>query len=130
LPDPASPFNFRHAASKLQALALLDLKPRDLESGAPIRRDYDQVSTVPYKPDDTMALNLARSKRWEDVGLESFRRMARKVGADESRMADHARAAVASIVDVWNDSGADFGDDRATREIIAGHMKRVPLLRR
>lgn len=36
LPDVDSPFNFRFAASKLQALALLDLKPRDLESGEPI----------------------------------------------------------------------------------------------
>jgi hypothetical protein len=33
LPDAAAPFNFRHAAAKLQALALLDLGPRDLETG-------------------------------------------------------------------------------------------------
>lgn len=91
---------------------------------------YDQVSTIPYKAADTMALNLAKSKRWEDVSLDAFRRMARKIGADELRMADHTRAAVESIVDVWNDSGAAPGYDRATREIIAGHMKRVPLLRR
>ena len=56
--------------------------------------------------------------------------MARKIGADESWMADHARAAFESIVDVWNDSGAVLGYDRATLEIIVDHMKRVPLLRR
>jgi hypothetical protein len=39
LPEPTSPFNFRHAASKLQTLALLDLMPRDLESAAPIGLD-------------------------------------------------------------------------------------------
>lgn len=39
LPDAMGPFNFRYAASKLRALALLDLKPRDLESGALIRFD-------------------------------------------------------------------------------------------
>jgi len=33
LPSLSEPFNFRHAASKLQALALLDLAPRDLWSG-------------------------------------------------------------------------------------------------
>jgi hypothetical protein len=33
LPDVSSPFNFRFATSKLQALAMLDLGPRDLESG-------------------------------------------------------------------------------------------------
>jgi hypothetical protein len=36
LPDVNSPFNFRFAASKLQALALMDLGPRDLESGDPL----------------------------------------------------------------------------------------------
>jgi hypothetical protein len=39
LPEPTSPFNFRHTASKLQTLALLDLMPRDLESAAPIGLD-------------------------------------------------------------------------------------------
>ncbi|AUB84853.1 hypothetical protein THSYN_19805 [Candidatus Thiodictyon syntrophicum] len=52
LPDAADPFNFRHATSKLQALALLDLKPRDLESGAPIGLDLlagpqEQVLSMP-----------------------------------------------------------------------------------
>lgn len=32
-PTIQEPFNFRHASSKLQVLALLDLKPRDLHSG-------------------------------------------------------------------------------------------------
>jgi hypothetical protein len=32
-PDVANPFNFRFAASKLQALALMELGPRDLETG-------------------------------------------------------------------------------------------------
>lgn len=38
-PDATAPFNFRHATSKLQVLALLDLKPRDLETGALIDLD-------------------------------------------------------------------------------------------
>lgn len=33
LPNAAEPFNFRHAAGKLQTLALVGLRPRDLESG-------------------------------------------------------------------------------------------------
>ncbi|NTV94512.1 MAG: DUF262 domain-containing protein [Thiobacillus sp.] len=32
-PDPAEPFNFRFASGKLQALALMSLRPRDLETG-------------------------------------------------------------------------------------------------
>jgi hypothetical protein len=36
LPDATSPFNFRHAESKLETLALLDLSPRDLSSMQPL----------------------------------------------------------------------------------------------
>jgi len=36
-PVAADPFNFRHAVSKLQALALMELAPRDLESGSPLQ---------------------------------------------------------------------------------------------
>jgi hypothetical protein len=39
LPDATAPFNFRHATSKLQTLALVDLKPRDLERGTVISLD-------------------------------------------------------------------------------------------
>lgn len=40
-PDVAGRFNFRHATAKLLALALTDLNPRDLESGALLRlEDY------------------------------------------------------------------------------------------
>jgi Protein of unknown function DUF262 len=39
LPDAASPFNFRHAVSKLEALALMDLVPRDVFSGQAMRID-------------------------------------------------------------------------------------------
>jgi serine/threonine-protein kinase HipA len=49
---------------------------------------YDFVSTIQYQADDQLALNLARSKRWQDVTRESFLRLARKIGEDETRMAD------------------------------------------
>ena len=90
---------------------------------------YDQVATIPYKANDTLALNLATSKRWEDVNLESFRRMARRIGADESRMALGVQAAVDAIINVWNQSGTEFGYDRETRKVLAMHMTRIPLVR-
>ncbi len=90
---------------------------------------YDQVATIPYKADDTLALNLAKSKRWEDVTFESFQRMARKIGADPAWLAERVRTAVGRVVDAWNATGAEFGYDRATRAVLVGHMKRIPLLR-
>jgi Protein of unknown function DUF262 len=40
LPSVANSFNFRHATGKLQALALLDLEPHDLESGERLHLGY------------------------------------------------------------------------------------------
>jgi len=89
---------------------------------------YDQVATIPYKADDTLALNLAKSKRWEDVTFESFQRMARKIGADPAWMAERVRTAVDRVVSTWSATSAEFGYDRATRAVLVGHMKRIPLL--
>lgn len=51
LPASTEPFNFRFAASKLQALALLELQPRDLETGELIDMgvllDYRQAGQEP-----------------------------------------------------------------------------------
>lgn len=50
-PDVAEPFNFRHASSKLQALALMDLGPRDLQTG-----ELLQLSTFFGGGDEEMPL--------------------------------------------------------------------------
>lgn len=50
LPNIDEPFNFRHAAGKLLALAMLDLTPRDLESGAPIDIGQDAEADPPEFP--------------------------------------------------------------------------------
>lgn len=89
---------------------------------------YDLVSTMRYKHDDSLALNLARSKRWEDVSMESFRRMARKIDGDEGRMVVRVQEAVHAIMAAWHDSGSDFGYDIETREVLARHFEKIPLL--
>lgn len=43
-PDVTDPFNFRFAASKLLALALMDLSPRDLETGASFNAPVQEMA--------------------------------------------------------------------------------------
>jgi serine/threonine-protein kinase HipA len=88
---------------------------------------YDLVATIRYKPDDRMALNLARSKRWEDVDLSVFRRLAEKIGYPEAPLVKLVQGAVEAIANAWHDSGKDFGYDHAARGILSKHMKRIPL---
>lgn len=89
---------------------------------------YDLVSTVQYPANDELALNLAKSKRWEDAGMDAFRRMARKIGEDEGRMAARVHAALDSILAAWRESGGDFGYDAEARGLLERHFRRIPLL--
>jgi serine/threonine-protein kinase HipA len=89
---------------------------------------YDFVSTIQYHPDDTLALNLGGSKRWEDMTEETFRGMARKLGVEDSLMAFWVDKARTAILDAWRDDGNEFGFDAQARENIKRHMARVPVL--
>ncbi|MDD5390347.1 MAG: DUF262 domain-containing protein [Gallionellaceae bacterium] len=66
LPDVDSPFNTRFATSKLQALALLDLGPRDMETGEPLYlgNGYGLVS------DDVIPIPLPALIQGSHKGLE------------------------------------------------------------
>ena len=88
---------------------------------------YDFVSTVQYKADDQLALNLARSKRWQDVTHESFLRLARKIGDDEALMATRIERVGDAIMTAWHASRGDFGYTAQARDRLSSHLARVPL---
>lgn len=88
---------------------------------------YDLVSTIQYMPDDRLALNFGRSKRWEDMGMDTFRRLARKIDFDEAQIVEWTRQAVAATQQAWSASSREFGYDSMARERIEQHMRRVPL---
>ena len=88
---------------------------------------YDLVATVHYRFDDSLALNLAGSKRWQDVGLASFRRLAQRIGLDPDPLLEQVRAAVETIRGAWVAGSGEFGYDQATRASIERHFARLPL---
>lgn len=88
---------------------------------------YDLVSIVQYKEDDKLALNLARSKRWEDVSRESFLRLARKIGDDEKRMGARVDEALEKTMFAWNHDWKNFGYDKYAYDCMSRHLKRIPL---
>ncbi len=90
---------------------------------------YDLVSIIQYKHDDSLALNLAKSKRWEDISMESFRRMARKIGYEEDSMVIRVQTAIDSIINSWDESGKDFGYASEARKKLERHFRRIPILK-
>lgn len=90
---------------------------------------YDLVSTIQYQPADKLALNLGGSKRWEDVNLDVFLRMAQKIDISENLMESWVESAQTAVMDTWRDNGHYFGFDIEARERIELHLSRIPLLR-
>jgi len=90
---------------------------------------YDLLSTIQYLPRDGLALNLARSKSWADVSIESFQRMARKLLLDEQAFVEQVRRSSAAVLDAWRAAAGDFGFDKTAREVIDSHIRSIPLFR-
>jgi serine/threonine-protein kinase HipA len=91
---------------------------------------YDLVSTIQYLPEDNLALNFGKTKRWEEITLDAFRRLARKLGAAEGAIADQVDRAAHDIFAAWNASEERFGFTDADCTRLREHWRRMPLLAR
>lgn len=88
---------------------------------------YDLVSTIQYH-DDMLALNFGKSKRWADVRMATFRRLAQRLGVDEAQLVQWVQEAVSATLDAWATHARDFGFDADARGRLAQHMAQVPVL--
>ncbi len=88
---------------------------------------YDLVSTIQYLPDDDLGLNLARSKRSEDVGLTSFQRLKEKAQLNvsiDSLVGD----TVARIREGWAELRSSLPMSGEEKDKIDAHFARVPVM--
>ena len=86
---------------------------------------YDLVSTIEFIENDSLALNLAGSKAWTDVGLPSFESLARRVGADPEQALAIVREAITRTRDAWMKVKGSASSRLVER--LEAHWKRVPL---
>ncbi len=91
---------------------------------------YDQVATVLFIADDRLALNFAKSKKFSDISLDSFRRLGRKLRRDPDAIVARARRAVTRICDSWRTIASDMPLDAKQHDAIERHWRRVPLAAR
>jgi serine/threonine-protein kinase HipA len=83
---------------------------------------YDLVFTRAYDPKDDLALNFGGSKSFFDVTVETFRRLARKSGYDEQRLADAVGEAAAAIREAWKEVGSDLPIDPEAKARLSQHL--------
>lgn len=83
---------------------------------------YDLVATVPYLPNDNLALKLYKTKVMKDISLELFRKMAGKSKLPEHMVLQTAQDAVDATLTAWKDNYATFGLPTQLIESIDRHI--------
>lgn len=84
---------------------------------------YDYVSTLPYIPEDALALNFSGSKAFDTLNSEQFKLLAEKSGFPVKPILDAVEETVARFAKVWETNAPE--DSLA--ETIQGHLQTLPL---
>jgi serine/threonine-protein kinase HipA len=82
----------------------------------------DLVATVPYLPNDNLALKLYKTKAMEDISLELFRKMARKSKLPEHMVLQTARETMDAAITLWKEKYTTFGLPTQLIESIDRHI--------
>lgn len=91
---------------------------------------YDLVATVLFVRDDDLALTLAGTRRFSEVGLESFAGMSRAIGWSAAAVLERVHAAVQRVLRAWADHKTSLDLLPAEIHTIEEHIRRTPLARR
>lgn len=88
---------------------------------------YDFVSTIAYLRDDNAALNVSRTKRFDQFSADELSHLAAKAMLPEKLVLDTARETVDRFHQHWQVEKANLPLSRTAIEAIENHVKTVPL---
>lgn len=89
---------------------------------------YDLVSTIPYLPEDDLALSFVDSKRFDSLNLKQLERFAAQARLNRTLVLDVACDSVAQFIKLWR-GAEDLELPPEVRLAIDNHLTRVPLVR-
>lgn len=88
---------------------------------------YDMVSTIPYIPDDTLALSLLKIKNMQLCDLKLFGRLAEKSGVPKALVLRAVQETAEKTRDIWAKNKAHYALPSDIKKVIDKHMRDVPL---
>ncbi len=88
---------------------------------------YDLVSTIPYIPDPRAALNVSRTKRFDEFSDDELSHLAAKARLPSKLVLDTARETVALFHQHWGVAKADLPLAEEVIEAIERHLKTIPI---
>ncbi len=87
---------------------------------------YDFVSTIPYLPQDKLALNFVDSKEFTSLNLNQFERFAIKANLPTQLILDTVQETVQAFAESWK-TIRDYPLNSEFRNMIASHLKTIPI---
>lgn len=88
---------------------------------------YDFVSTIPYIPDHSAALNFSRTKRFDGFSEDELSHLAGKARLPEKLVLDTARETVQRFHEQWEKEKTNLPLDAKVIDAIEGQLKIVPV---
>lgn len=88
---------------------------------------YDLLPTARYVRDDTLAVPVVRTKRWEAITEDEFAEFAAAAGLSRHATITAVRATVERMRAAWPAMRATAGFDDLSKMLIERHFERVPL---
>jgi serine/threonine-protein kinase HipA len=88
---------------------------------------YDFVSTIPYLPNSTAALNFSRTKEMTKLSRDELLHLAGKAALPEKLVIDTAAETVARFREIWTSEKTNLPLARNVIEAIDAHAPTVPI---
>ncbi len=88
---------------------------------------YDMVSTVPYIPDDDLALKMVGTRNMSLCDLRLFEKMAEKSGVPKKLVLDTAHETADKTRNFWAENKKHYDLPSDIASVIDKHMKDVPV---
>ncbi|AGS25212.1 type II toxin-antitoxin system HipA family toxin [Rhizobium etli] len=90
---------------------------------------YDFVATIAYIPDERAALNVSRTKRFDEFDGDELSHLAAKARLPEKLVLSAARETVDAFHQLWHREKKNLPLSRSTVESIERHVNKVPIAR-
>lgn len=88
---------------------------------------YDLLSTIPYIPDDTMALKYSRTKKMSEFSKDELKHLAAKAKLREKLVLDTAGETVRRFKELWAKEKKNLPLEKKVVDIIDAHAASIPL---
>lgn len=89
---------------------------------------YDFVSTIAYIKDETMALKVSKSNRFDAFSMDELSHLAAKARLPEKLVLDTARETIERFHDVWGREKTNLALTNDAIDAIDEHIKKLPIV--